>query len=118
MVEEGGSMKEFKFFIAGVQHHEYKKVVKVVMEGHELEMVPETSKRILKIDPNAVRLEWYDDVFEVSMIGYVPAKKSAEVSAFLFLAEDPICIITAFNPTAKPWEMFEVVIREREVEDE
>ena len=109
-------MKEFKFFIAGVQHHRYKEIIKNMEEGKELQLNPELTN---KYDPNAVRIVWYEPEADLeTMIGYVPAKKSAEVSAFISIAEDPVCIITAFDPTAKPWEMFEVTIKEREVEDE
>ncbi len=106
-------MKESKrFFIAGVQHHDLRSVLDVLEEGDELDLVSEPDN---KFDPNAVKIE-----YEGTMLGYVPKKFSAEVSAALEL-EPLMCVITSLNPSAKPWEMCEVEISsdpDFEVEDE
>ena len=53
------------------------------------------------------------------MLGFVPAKISAEISAALEISDDVICTITEVTPSAKPWERIKVVIAERiEEEDE
>ena len=96
-------MSEKKFFIAGVQHHQMASVIKDLSEGDELDIVPEPTNQY---DPNAVRLE-----INGTMLGYVPKKFSAEVSAMLEADPDLECIITMLNKNAKPWEQCEVVIR-------
>jgi len=47
------------------------------------------------------------------MLGYVPKKFSAEISAALEV--DSIeCKITKLSPSAKPWEQCEVSVRSQE----
>lgn len=100
---------EFKFYVAGVQFHEAKQVIDEMMVGHGLVMQPEPDN---KFDQNAVKL-----IFNEVMIGYVPGKLSADVSAFLDYGMDPIAKITKVDAKAKTWEQIEVVIKEYE-EDE
>lgn len=99
----------YEFFIAGVQHHEYKKCINKLEEGMELGLVPEPNN---PYDSNAIKIvtSELDNEF---MLGYVPKKISAEVSAFLILAADPTCFITEVNPSAKTWEMIKVSIEDR-----
>jgi hypothetical protein len=94
-------MSEKKFFIAGVQHHQIHEVLAELTEDEILDLVPEPTN---SYDPNAVRIE-----FNGVMLGYVPKKFSAEISAMLETSE-LLCTITTLNKAAKPWEMCEVEI--------
>ena len=97
--------KKFEFYIAGVQHHDSYKCQDAMAVDDFLNMVLEPTN---KFDPNAVRLEFRD-----TMIGYVPARISAEVSA---LVTDPenlwACKLIELNKDNKPWERFKVLIEE------
>jgi len=97
--------KSFEFYIAGVQHHDSYKCQDAMAVDDFLSMVLEPTN---KFDPNAVRLEFRD-----IMIGYVPARISAEVSA---LVTDPenlwACKLIELNKDNKPWERFKVLIEE------
>lgn len=111
--EKAMDPRSFKFYIAGVQHHDAKDVLNEMAEGEMLEIVPEPTN---KYDPNAIRLH-YDSVVlsrEV-MLGYVPKKKSAEVADFLKNADTPICKVTNFEPSAPVWNMIKVEIGEAEL---
>jgi hypothetical protein len=99
-----------KFFIAGVQFHNLKKVINKLNEGDVLSLVPEPSNQY---DPNAVRIE-HLDYDEQTMCGYVPKKFSSEVSSMITLGMSPVCKISSLNPSAKPWEMCEVTIEKDE----
>jgi len=103
MTEE--ESKKFEFYIAGVQHHESYKCEDSMAVDDFLAMVLEPSN---KYDPNAVRLEFRD-----TMIGYVPARISAEVNA-LIMNEEGLwaCKLIEFNKDNKPWEKFKVLIEE------
>lgn len=98
---------ELEFFIAGVQHHRIKDVFNDLSEGDNLMLVPEPTN---KYDPNAVRIE-FATYEKQAMIGYVPKKFSAKVSAILTVAKLE-CVLTEFNKSAKPWEQAKVVIKE------
>ena len=100
--------EKFKFYIAGVKFHQAKSCLSRLEDGMILSMVPEPDN---KYDNNAVQLiaEIEDDVF---MLGYVPGKISASVSAFLEYAEEPICELIKVDPKAKTWEQLECVIGE------
>ena len=98
------------FFIAGVQHHELHEIIEDLAENDLLELVCEPDN---KFDPNAVRIELDD-----TMLGYVPKKFSAEVSAALEVGHDLECRITKLNPSAKPWEQCEVTIDQLDYDDE
>lgn len=104
-------MKPKSFFIAGVQHHQYKEIFNDVVVGDSLLLIPEPTN---KFDPNAVRIE-YGRHDKQTMLGYVPKKFSSEVaSAFeIFRLE---CELVEFDKSAKPWEMFKVEIRRVEEE--
>jgi len=96
---------ERTFFIAGVKFHDLGKVIKDLFEGVGLTLVAEPKN---KFDPNAIRIE-----HEGTMLGYVPKKFSAEISAALEV--DSIeCKITKLSPSAKPWEQCEVSVRSQE----
>ena len=96
--------EKFEFFIAGVQFHQAKTVINEIEVGDEILMEPEPSN---KYDPNAIKLMYGD-----TMLGYVPAKFSGSVSAFLETADDPICEITYVNPKAKTYEQLKVIIKD------
>ena len=94
---------EKSFYVAGVQHHQYKLVLNDMEEGQQLMLVPEPSN---KFDPNAVRI-----VYNKVMIGYVPKKFSAEIASMIDIGEDYVCNIEKLNKQSKPWEMIKVVVK-------
>lgn len=103
-----------EFYIAGVQFHESAIVANKLKEGITLVMRPEPSN---KFDPNAIALLYKaigSDVDNETMIGYVPAKFSPEVSAALEVSDNIICTLSEVNLSAKTWERFKVVIGEDE----
>jgi hypothetical protein len=102
--------EEKTFYIAGVQHHELHEVIEDLAEGDELDLICEPEN---KFDPNAVRIE-----SDGTMLGYVPKKFSAEVSAALEIGHDLECCITKLTPTAKPWEQCEVSITQLDIDAE
>ena len=104
------SFEEKKFFIAGVQHHELHEVIEDLNEGDELDLICEPDN---KFDPNAIRIE-----IEDTMLGYVPKKFSAKVSAALEVGHDLECKITKLTPSAKPWEQCEVTITQIDFDNE
>lgn len=91
-----------EFFIAGVQHHQMHKILNQLEEGTTLDLVPDPEN---KYDPNAIRIE-----FEQTMLGYVPKRLSAEVSAVLESNDKVFCKISYLNKSAKPWEQCKVTI--------
>lgn len=106
-------MKEF--FIAGVQFHEAPKVQDKLTEGMHLILRPEPSN---KYDPNAIAIIYNaggeeDD----TMLGYVPAKFSGEISANLLTSDNVTCTLTEVNLSAKTWERFKVIIKDEEDQD-
>ena len=113
--------KSYEFYVAGVQFHQAKTVLNKLTEGETLELVPEPEN---KFDPNAIAVKWtpgeWVDEPEFIMLGYVPKKFSAEVSAFMEINENVVCVLTKLNPSAKPWEQLKVVIKavEDEIEEE
>ena len=97
--------KKYEFYVAGVQHHDIYKVEKILKEDDFLSMVLEPSN---KYDPNAVRLEFRD-----VMIGYVPMKISADISALLFTDEGLWCCkIVELKWDEKSWKQVLVSIEE------
>lgn len=103
-----------EFYIAGAKFHEAKECIDKLTVGTELNMIPEPDN---KYDSNAVMLI-FDSGTETYMLGYVPAKISGQVSAFLETGDFPICLITELNPKKKPWELIKVVIKEDDDEEE
>lgn len=105
--------ENYKFYIAGVQFYEAKNVLHDLKVGNRLRLEEEPTNQY---DPNAVQIIHVTDETE-TMLGYVPKKFSASVSAFLELSNAPVCSITAVDPKAKTWEQIEVEIREEENSD-
>lgn len=101
----GEESKKYEFYIAGVQHHDIYKVMDRMKEEDFLSVVLEPSN---KYDPNAVRLEFFD-----TMIGYVPAKISADVSA-LIMSDEGLwsCKIIELKWDEKSWKQVKVVVEE------
>lgn len=100
----------WSFFIAGVQHHQMNSVINDISVGNVLVLIPEPTN---KFDPNAVRIIYARHDKE-AMLGYVPKKFSAEVSASIFIGTLLECEVVEFNKQAKTWEMCRVEIREVE----
>lgn len=109
----------WEFYIAGVQHHEYKKVIEAIAKeekvydgesyGTILELMPEPTNQY---DENAIRI-----LYKGIMIGYVPKIHSAVISSMI---NDPNmnlmkCRIHTFIQEEKPWKMFKVVVYESDV---
>jgi len=110
-----------EFFIAGVQFRpkdEIRKAMKEIKVGELLMLEPEPSN---KYDPNAVKIIFLQDITGY-FIGYVPKKFSAEVAGLLEAGIELECVVKSIDPSAKPWEMCKVVVRDivedEEVEDE
>uniref|UniRef100_A0A6M3IIY0 Putative HIRAN domain containing protein n=2 Tax=viral metagenome TaxID=1070528 RepID=A0A6M3IIY0_9ZZZZ len=105
--------KEYSFYVAGVQFHQAKTVLNELSEGMELSLIGEPDN---KFDPNAIKIlydkymDGYEDEPELTMLGYVPKKFSAEVSAFMELNEYVVCELIKLTPSAKPWEQLKVKI--------
>lgn len=100
--------KKFEFYVAGVQHHDIYKVTDRMKEGDFLSMVIETRKEVLKYDLNAIRLEFFD-----IMIGFVPMKISADVTALLFSDKELWCCkIVELKWDEKSWKQVKVSIEE------
>lgn len=99
-----------KFYIAGVKFHQYKSILNDITEGDNLMLIPEPENNF---DPNAVQIH-FDNSAKAAFIGFVPAKFSSEVSALLEIGKNLECILSKFDRSAKPWEMFEVEIKEVE----
>ncbi len=90
-----------EFFIAGVQHHQLHKVIDLITEGTLLTLEPEPTN---KYDANAIKI-----LYNTTMLGYVPAKYSAKISALMSIKE-LFCKIFLLDKTKKPWEQCEVSI--------
>uniref|UniRef100_A0A6M3L989 Putative HIRAN domain containing protein n=1 Tax=viral metagenome TaxID=1070528 RepID=A0A6M3L989_9ZZZZ len=109
--------KSYEFYVAGVQFHQAKTVLGELEEGFLLELKPDPTN---KFDPNAIEIVYYGPE-EPTMLGFVPKKFSAEVSAFMEIHENVVCVLTKLTPAAKPWEQLKVkigVAEETELEDE
>lgn len=106
--EKNVSRNTKTFFIAGVQHHQMHKVLKDMVVGDTLALVPEPTN---KYDPNAIGII-YARFDKETMCGYVPMKFSSEVTAMLEVGLNLECVITEFDATAKPWEQCKVTIQE------
>ena len=99
------------FYVAGVQFRPKGDITlasNILKEGDKLFLLPEPTN---KFDPNAVRII-FDNGGVQFMLGFVPKKFSASVSAVIEVGVKLDCILTTFNPSAKPWEMLEVEIVE------
>lgn len=99
-------MSEFKFHIAGVQYAEASECADELEEGMELALIPEPEN---PYDVNAIKIVYEGEDCEYRL-GYVPAKKSAEVGAFLITADEPQCLLTKISRAAKTWERYFVEI--------
>jgi len=116
--------KSYEFYVAGVQFHQAKNVLGELSEGIEFSLLPEPEN---KFDPNAIKIlydkymDGYENEPELIMLGYVPKKFSAEVSAFMEIHENVVCELVKLNPSAKPWEQLKVnigVAEETKLENE
>ena len=95
--------KSNTFFIAGVKFHSgAAEIIRKLEVGEDLELVPEPDN---KYDPNAIKIEYGG-----TLIGYVPKKLSAEISALMEI-EETECLVQDLNPNGPTWEMCQVVVR-------
>jgi len=101
----------YEFYVAGVKFHELHKCINELDEGMYLNLVPEPTNQY---DPNAVQIIYSNENEDKnSMLGYVPAKISALVTADLEIS-DLECKIIELNPSEKPWKQLKVLIKEVE----
>lgn len=102
--------KVYEFYVAGVQHHRLKDVIGELYEGIELVLELEPTNQY---DATAVKI-LFDSIEQNGrvMIGYVPGKKSAEVTDFYVKSILPICEVTRLSPDAKPWQQIMVIIKD------
>lgn len=95
--------KSNTFFIAGVKFHPgAAEQIRKLEVGEDLELVPEPDN---KFDPNAVRIEYGG-----TLLGYVPKKLSAEISALMEI-EETECLVQDVSPNSPTWEMCQVMVR-------
>lgn len=111
MTEEEKESK-WEFYIAGVQHHHLHKVIGDLSVGQHLSLTPEPTN---KFDKTAVRIELVTDSRfpkdTTTMLGYVPGKLSAEVTAVIVRpGKTTSCKILELNPEAKPWLQCKVLV--------
>ncbi len=102
------SDKTWKFYVAGVKHHKLHEVIGKLSEGDTLTLVPEPTN---SYDKNAVKITHRNGDESETMLGYVPAIVSAEVSGALTIFDDIECVISTLTPAEKPWKRLEVEIR-------
>jgi len=82
----------FKFYVAGVQHHEYHEVADKIEPGMTLVLEREPTNRF---DVNAVKILW-----EGIMLGYVPKKYSQFVAEDLDTGRPLLCTVVSADDTA------------------
>lgn len=106
---------KWSFYIAGVQFHEAKTVLKKLIAGESLDLVLEPTN---KYDPNAVAIHYnHPDVDGVvTMLGYVPGKLSAQVAASIEMGREVTCVLDAVQKDEKPWKQLYVILEEKEEE--
>lgn len=106
--------EEYEFYVAGVKFHELRKCVDDLEVGDILQLEQEPDN---KYDINAVKIlspKFYAGEGGVEetryMLGYVPAKISAQVTAAMDL-DSQTCTIIELNKSEKPWKMLKVQIK-------
>ncbi len=104
------------FYVAGVKHYQSSRALKKfhnnseIKEGTQLTLRREPCN---PYDPNAVQILKGEE-----MLGYVPAKFSAQVAALLELGECE-CNVLTFDPSEDPWKslMVEINLKEEKSQD-
>ena len=98
------------FFIAGVQFRPtgVKEEIKKLLKHQNLILEPEPEN---EFDPNAIKIISINEEGK-AFLGYVPKKFSAEILAALEVGIDLECIVEEINPSAKPWEICKVVVKD------
>lgn len=111
-------MKSREFYVAGVQFHNSSQVINDLKVGDILELNPDPEN---KFDSNAVEIIYgfeTSESLENVMLGFVPKKFSAEISAAIEISNisenemNVTCKITEVTPSNKPWERIKVIIEE------
>lgn len=86
---------EWRFYVAGVKHHQLSTVIFLLKEEEEVQLIPEPTN---KYDKNAIQIRWQD-----IMLGYVPKQVAAQILPVL--KTYPLyTIIIELNPTQEPWQ--------------
>lgn len=108
MIDE--EKKVYEFYVAGVQHHDLKKVIDQLEVGYELAIEKEPTNQY---DATAIKILFDGEGSDKSvMLGYVPGRISAEVTSFIDKAIFPVCEITKLSPGDKPWQQLKVIIKD------
>jgi len=111
------------FYIAGVKfrpRNEIDRALRELKVGDILTMSPEPTN---KFDPNAIQIIFNSGIESDSpdiFLGYVPKKFTSDVSADLEIGVNLECQVESVNPKSPTYEMFKVIIKERneEIEEE
>jgi hypothetical protein len=94
MEEQEEKTELLDFYVAGLRFYKYSEVKNLITVGSKIDLVPEPENQY---DPNAVQLH-----FQGMMIGFVPKKHSAYVSA-IFEVGGIHCVVKEINPQEKPY---------------
>lgn len=104
-------MKEnYEFYVAGVKHHELPNVDPELfdLEANVLTLEKEPTN---KYDGTAVKILWQVPERDINyMLGYVPAKMSADVTYLIDSGKQVTCKVIEFSPFETPWKMLKVRI--------
>ncbi|MFA5398605.1 MAG: HIRAN domain-containing protein [Methanogenium sp.] len=107
------------FFIAGVKfrlRNDIDKALRRLKVGDHLELYPEPTN---KFDPNAIKIGYDEEIsdgVQTIFLGYVPKKFTADLSADLEIGADLECVVEEVNVSAPTYEMFKVIIRDKDEE--
>lgn len=106
--------KAYEFYIAGVQFHKAKEVINNLNMNGLIELIPEPTN---EYDSNAIAIKYHQSPFESdnptgTMLGYVPRRLSAEITAFIEIngLNNVCCDFIEINKDKKPWEQLKVRI--------
>jgi len=103
------------FYVAGVKFHKLNTVIDEILDGQYLEMVKEPTN---KYDNKAIKLIYPSHTFnEKVMVGYVPAKYAAEITA-LSEKENLVCEIIKVDASGELWKALKVSIYSDDINKE
>jgi len=106
--QEEASYKASIFYIAGVQHAQYKEAQATDGLGEGIPLTP-VLEPDNQYDNTAVALYW-----EGYKLGYIPQKGNEQMKKRLHEIAGGLdgvnCFLTEYNPDVKPWQMFKCII--------
>ena len=106
LIMEKDRRKNMNFFVAGVKHHKFYEIAEELKEGEPVQLIPEPTN---KYDKFAVKIEALG-----TMLGYVPAKLSEEVSKMLAVNETLSAEIISLSLELEPWYALKIEIKEED----